>query len=167
MAIVETDLGWAAEEDYLVHDAGEYLCYTEDQYLKRTYTKAQTGYAIAAYVHSTTSGWYGPYLISDVRDYAKYITQYDVGQGDVVITPAYSVRHYKRTWYINSDYHLPNAEFDTTLPFFETPLENRSEIAMEIFRMAGLQLYRTDKTWSFLAGMMCGLSGRALPKIGV
>lgn len=167
MAIVETDLGWAAEEDYLVHDAGEYLCYMESPIFKRTFTKAQTGYAIAAFVHRATSGWYGPYLISDVSNYANYITQFDEGQGDVVITPGYSVRHYKRTWYINSDYHLQADEYTTTLPVFETTLENNAEIAMKIMEMAGLQLYRTDKTWSFLAGMMCGLSGRALPKIGV
>ena len=167
MAIVETDLGWAAEEDYLVYDAGEYLCYMESPSFKRTFTKAQTGYAIAAFVHSTTSGWYGPYLISDVRNYANYITQFSEGSGDIVITPGYSVRHYKRTWYINEGYHLQAEEYTTTLPVFETALENASEIAMKIMEMAGLQLYRTDKTWSFLAGMMCGLSGQALPKIGV
>lgn len=167
MAIVETDLGWAAEEDYLVHDAGEYLCYMDAPYYKRTFTKAQTGYAIAAFVHQTNSGWYGPWLISDVSNYANYITQFNEGQADEVIPPGYSFRHYKRTWYINEGYHLRNAVYDTTLPVFETALDNASEIALKIMEMAGLQLYRTDKTWSFLAGMMCGLSGRALPKIGV
>lgn len=167
MAIVETDLGWAAEEDYLVHDAGEYLCHMESPTFKRTFTKDQTGYAIAAFVLRTTSGFYGPYLISDVSNYANYITQFNEGQGDVVITPGYSFRHYKRTWYINEGYHLRASEYDTTLPVIETTLENAVEIAMEIMNMAGLQLYRTDKTWSFLAGMMCGLTGKSLPKIGV
>lgn len=165
MAIVETDLGWEAEEDYLLHDAGEYICNVLSPGHNREYTKERVGYAVVACVHDTVSGWYGPYVISTVSEYANYVvTEYGASGTQY---PNATVRHYKRTWYINTGAHLANADILTNFPSVEFSTGSVTQNALAILNQAGVQLYRTDKTWSFLAGMMCGLSGRALPKIGV
>lgn len=167
MAIVETDLGWAAEEDYLVHDAGTVLG-TLDYMpgLEREFLKSNNGYAITAFVYDTVNGWYGPYLLSTEYSNASYGVR--VGGGNIYPqTPGWQVRHYKRTWYVNTNGHVHEYGYTTSFPYLEFSTGSETQNALAILDIAGAQLYRTDKTWSFLAGMMCGLSGRALPKIGV
>ena len=163
MGMVQTDLGWEADENFVVHDAGTYLCrvYNGED---RSYYKYTSGYAICAYV--IASGvWHGPYLISSVADNTRMEVRV-VGGGTAITGANGTVTHYNRLWYINTNWHLPNAtEYDTDYPILQTSSGDISENARQILIMAGQQLLRTDKTWSFLAGLSAGLTSRSLPKL--
>lgn len=130
----------------------------------RSYYKYTSGFAICAYV-ITSSGWYGPCLISTVANNTLVEVRI-VGARTVVTGSNRTVTHFNRLWYINSGYHLPNAtEYDTDYPIFQTSLDDISEIARQILIIAGQQLLRSDKTWSFLAGLSAGLTSRSWPVV--
>ena len=163
MGMVQTDLGWEADENFVVHDAGTYLCRVYNG-ADRSFYKYTTGYAICAYVIRYDI-WHGPYLISSVADNTRMEVRV-VGGGTAITGANRTVRHFNRLWYINPNYHLSYPmEYDTDYPILQTSSDDISEIARQILIMSGQQLLRTDKTWSFLAGLSAGLTSRSLPKL--
>lgn len=156
MGMVQTDLGWEADASFVVYDAGTYLCRVEN----RSFYKYTSGYAICAYVIQA-SGWHGPYLISSVADNTKMEVR-----GYTITGANRTVTHFNRVWHINPNWHLQNpTEFDTNYPILQIASDDISEIARQILIMAGQQLLRTDKMWSFLAGLSAGLTSRSWPVV--
>lgn len=157
MAIVQTDLGWECEEDYLVYDAGTFLTKSKD----RNFYKSVTGYAFGFSLRRPNEeNWCGPVLISTVRENVRYY------YGSTTLNNNHTYKHFNRTWYINVQHHYRNAD-----PFVAGELPEYTTYATgdavwrELFAIAGVQLYRTDRVWAFLAGLSCGAAGKSLPKL--
>lgn len=162
MSIVRTDLGWEAEEDYLVYDADTLLCQYSNEI--ECY-KTNDGFAICAIVYDVNTGTYHPFLISDVSANAYYTIRR--GGYASVYTPNASVTHYKRTWYITSVYGSLSPVLSSNFPYLETELNSVPDTALQILIMAGQRLYRSDKTWAYLAGLAAGITCKSFPMMEV
>lgn len=135
-SIINTGLGWSADSDYLVDTAGFLMGTALGSAAGRTFVKANSGYAVAAFVDRDYS-FMGVMTISTNSDYVAQL----VNGGQAPYSESFT--YLDKTWYYNSRQWLSRYEFvgtqDVHVPLISgSGASNNVALAKKILNAAGV-----------------------------